>query len=163
MSPSDQRVDQISERRQKSLTCSCRRKSGVCRLWTPALIPVSAGSVRARGLSRQTPRPKERAAGARDSVRHQDPLTIGALRGASPLEGVAGDSAVAPAQGKAFPSIIVGFGTKRYAKCKPAQHGDKPAAEPPGDCRRVQLSSEGDIMSKTTNILGVSILWFASF
>jgi len=59
------------------------------------------------------PHPKERAAGARERVRHQPRSLSGALRGASPLEGVAGDSAVAPAQGKAFPSIIDGFGTKR--------------------------------------------------
>ena len=57
------------------------------------------------GPLRRTPRPQERAGTVRGTERINSPAPLpGVLRGV-PAEGVGGDRAAAPAQGKAFPSV----------------------------------------------------------
>lgn len=57
------------------------------------------------GPPRRTPRPQERAGTVRGAERINSPAPLpGVLRGV-PAEGVGGDRAAAPAQGKAFPSV----------------------------------------------------------
>ncbi len=47
------------ERRRQSLTCSCRREAGACRISLPAREAKSAGSECVRGHFHETPRPQE--------------------------------------------------------------------------------------------------------
>lgn len=64
------------------------------------------------GPLRRTPRPQERAGTARGTVRATSPAPIfGGLRGV-PAEGVGGDGAAAPAQGKAFPLNSLSHSTR---------------------------------------------------
>lgn len=79
------------------------RSGGALSPGRPILLPCRSEAACARGPPRQSPRPQERIADARDRARHQHRSTTGALRGFAPLEGVAGDGKPAPAQGKAFP------------------------------------------------------------
>ena len=55
-------------------------------------------------VSQKTPHPKERS--GKECVLKKSRALSGALRG-TPAEGVAGDSAAAPAQGKTFPLILM--------------------------------------------------------
>jgi hypothetical protein len=64
----------------------------------------AADSECARGLSRETSRPQGACPSTGRKERVIRPVHhIGALRGSAPFEGVAGDSAAAPGQGKTFP------------------------------------------------------------
>ena len=69
---------------------------GFRRLHMQSCPPVQS----ARGAAIKRPHPVRFLIG---SVRHQPRSFFGALRGKVPHEGVAGDSAAAPAQGKTFP------------------------------------------------------------
>lgn len=91
---------------------------GLSALSSLHMTNMPADSECARGLFRESPRPQERAGTVRGTERVISPAhCIGALRGSALFEGVAGDSAAAPGQGKAFPSSnILNCGSCR--KCK---------------------------------------------
>ena len=79
-------------------------QGGSCRPVNPALVLAEPVRKCVRGPPRQTPRPQEPAIGRAGKSASSAPLLIRGVAGASPpAEGVAGDSAAAPAQGKAFP------------------------------------------------------------
>jgi len=98
--------DSHPDRRRVSLTCSCRRKAGACRLSVACAcnharrFRVRAGpSLSKRRTHRSGP---ERRAGPSAS---SAPLCFSGGCGVSPLEGVGRDGAAARAQGKAFPKL----------------------------------------------------------
>ena len=91
------------ERRRKSLTCSCRRKGGVCRFSSPARETMPADSECVRGLPHQNAAPSGARRKACGKERVISSARLSGRCGVSPLEGVGGDSVAAPAQGKTFP------------------------------------------------------------
>jgi hypothetical protein len=106
---SDQRSDPSEEHAPcnkaaiaRLLVQAARRQLSACQACT---CVIAAGSECARGPLRQhaAPAGARRQAGGTERV-ISPAHYLGALRGEVPLEGVAGDSAAAPAQGKAFPS-----------------------------------------------------------
>jgi hypothetical protein len=105
---SDQRSDPSEEHAPcnkaaiaRLLVQAARRQLSACQACT---CVIAAGSECARGPLRQhaAPAGARRQAGGTERV-ISPAHYLGALRGGALLEGVAGDSAAAPAQGKAFP------------------------------------------------------------
>jgi hypothetical protein len=91
-------------RRRESLTCLCRRKDGACRLSSPARASCRRFQSARGALCMKTSRPQEHAVRRAGQSASSAPLICPGRCGAEPRRRGSGRRAVAPAQGKAFPS-----------------------------------------------------------